>query len=118
MTDVLRRLVVEARFGGSGEGAGFGCGGTYTFNAGKSNRLHFLGLETFKDYQEVGIQWVSATPAGSLIAESSYQWRPDENFYGLAHNSVRDKHSIFALRQTSAGLRSEYQLKGRVSWRA
>src|SRR5207245_4563209 len=71
-TEELRRHGVEARFGGSGEGAGFGGGGTYTFNAGKSNRLHFVGLETFKDYQEVGIQWVSATPAGSLIAESSY----------------------------------------------
>jgi len=67
-TEELRRHGLEARFGGSGEGAGFGGGGTYTFNAGKSNRLHFLGLETFKDYQEVGIQWVSATPAGSLIA--------------------------------------------------
>ena len=117
-TEELRRHGLEARFGGSGEGAGFGGGGTYTFNAGKSNRLHFLGLETFKDYQEVGIQWVSATPAGSLIAESSYQWRPDENFYGLGHNSVRDKHSMFALRQTWAGLRWEYQVKGRVSWGA
>jgi hypothetical protein len=117
-TEELRRHGVEARFGGSGEGAGFGGGGTYTINAGKSNRLQLLGLETFKNYQEVGIQWMSATPAGSVIAESSYQWRPDENFYGLGHNSARDKHSMFALRQTWAGLRWEYQVKRRVTWGA
>ena len=113
-TEQLRQHGVEGRFGGSGEGAGFGGGGTYTFNAGKPNRLQFLGLATFKGYQEFGIKWDSATLAGSLIAESSYQWRPDENFYGLGHDSVRNKHSMFALRQAWAGLRWEYPVKGRV----
>jgi len=117
-TEELRHHGVEVRLGGSGEGAGFGGGGTYTYRAGKSNRLQFLGLETTKDYQEFGIQWRSATPAGSVIAESSYQWRPDENFYGIGHNSVRNKHSMFALRQTWASLRWEYQVKGRVRWGA
>jgi hypothetical protein len=113
-TEELRHHGVEARFGGSGEGAGFGGGGTYTYPARKNNRLQFLGLETIKNYQEFGIQWQSATPAGSVIAESSYQWRPDENFYGLGHNSVPNQHSMFALRQTWAGLRWEYHLKRRV----
>jgi hypothetical protein len=117
-TEELRHYGGEVRLGGSGEGAGFGGGGTYTFHAGKNNRLQFLGLETVKDYQEFGIQWRSATPAGSVIAESSYQWRPDENFYGIGHNSVRNKHSMFALRQTWAGLRWEYQVKGRLRWGA
>jgi hypothetical protein len=117
-TEELRQHGVEVRFGGSGEGASFGGGGTYTNRAGKTNRLQFLGLETIKDYQEFGIQWQSATPAGSVIAESSYQWRPDENFYGLGHNSVRAKHSMFALRQTWAGLRWEYQVKRRIRWGA
>jgi len=117
-TEELRHHGVQARFGGSGEGSGFGGGGTYTLHAGKANSLQFLGLATFKAYQEFGIQWQSTTPAGSVIAESSYQWRSDENFYGLGHNSVRTNHSMFALRQTWAGLRWEYQVKGRVRWGA
>jgi hypothetical protein len=114
----LRQHGIQARFGGSGEGAGFGGGGTYTFQAGEANRLQFLGLATFKSYEEFGIQWTSSTPAGTWIAESSYQWRPQENFYGLGHNSMRVKHSMFALRQTWAGVRWEYQVKGRVRWGA
>jgi len=118
-TEELRQRGVEARFGGSGEGAGLGGGVTYTFSPGEGQRLQLLGLGTFKQYQELGLQWTSRTPIGSLIGESSYQWRPEENFYGLGHNSPRDKHSMFALRQTWAGLRWECQVKDRrVRWGA
>jgi hypothetical protein len=80
----LRARGVAYRFGGSGEGAGFGGGGTFTVKS-----VSFLGLATFKGYQEFGVQWTAPLGTGRLIAESSYQWRPEENFYGLGHNLIQ-----------------------------
>ncbi len=116
--DEWRQRGVELTFGGSGEGAGFGGGVLYTVRAGESHRLQARALITFKRYQELDLQWTSGTSAGTLIAESSYQWRPEENFYGLGHNSSEKTHTAFALRQTWAGVRWEKQARGRLTWGA
>ena len=106
-TEMLRSRGVEGKFGGSGEGSGFGGGIALTFNPGKIQELRFLGLMTFKRYQEFGVQWSRELPASKFIIEASHQWRPQENFYGLGHNSLKSHHTNFALRQSWAGLRWE-----------
>jgi hypothetical protein len=104
-----RRRGLELQFGGSGEGSGIGGGASYQLRGGENNSVGILGLVTVRRYQEAGLNWAWTTPAGRLVAESSYQWRPEENFYGLGHDSERGKHSQFALRQSWLGVR--YELK-------
>ena len=60
------------------------------------------------------LDWTLAGGIHRLVAESSYQWRPQENFYGLGHDSLREKHSQFALRQSWGGLRYEVQPVRRI----
>lgn len=110
----LRRHGVEAHFGGSGEGTGIGGGATYRIRSGEGQSISILGLVTIRRYQELGLNWAWATAAGRFIAESSHQWRPEENFYGLGHNSTRGEHSQFALRQSWAGARYEITPAPRV----
>jgi len=117
-TEHLRSHGVEYRFGGSGEGAGLGGGGAYNIHTGGQNALRFEGLITFKGYQEFQTQWTSPLAASQFIAEASYQWRPQENFYGLGHNSLKEKHSNFALRQTWSGVRWEIKAAKRLTWGA
>jgi len=117
-TDNLRKHGVEYRFGGSGEGAGLGGGGSYTVRTGERGTFRLLGLLTFKGYQEFLTQWTNTLPANQLILEGSYQWRPQENFYGLGHGSLKEKHSNFALRQSWAGLRWEVKPAKRFHWGA
>jgi len=117
-TENLRKHGVEYRFGGSGEGAGLGGGGTYTVRTGERGTFRLLGLLTFKGYQEFLTQWTNTLPASQLIAEGSYLWRPQENFYGLGHGSLKEKHSNFALRQSWAGLRWEVKPAKRFRWGA
>ncbi len=106
-TEMLRSRGVEGKFGGSGEGSGFGGGIGLTFNLGKTQELRFLGLMTFKRYQEFGVQLSTELPASKFVIEGSHQWRPQENFYGLGHDSLKSQHTNFALRQSWAGLRLE-----------
>lgn len=105
--EMLRSRGVEGIFGGSGEGSGIGGGGTLTFNFGKAQKLRFMGLMTIKRYQEFGIQWSKEISAGKFIIEGSHQYRPQENFYGLGHDSLESQHTNFALRQSWAGIRLE-----------
>ena len=123
-TDDLHRRGVDLRFGGTGEGTGIGGGILYRIPTGESASIGLLGLITAKRYQEADLNWTLAEGIHRLVAESSYQWRPQENFYGLGHDSLREKHSQFALRQSWGGLRYEVQptrhvrtgLLYRVAW--
>ncbi len=114
----LRSHGIEARFGGTGEGTGLGGGGVYTLPLGAGNTLRFLGLGTFKGYQEFDVRWEGGLEHSRLTAAISYQWRPQENFYGLGHGSLAEKHSNFALRQTWAGVHYEVVAKKRLRWGA
>ena len=95
------------RFGGSGEGSGIGGGLDWTIRTGSNHGFGLLANVTAKWYQEFGVNWGVSSAHARLVLESSYQWRPQENFYGIGHDSLREKHSQFALRQTWAGVRSE-----------
>ena len=103
----LRQRGVTPRFGGSGEGTGIGGGVQYRIPTGERHAVNLLGLLTTLRYQEFGINWSWDTAAGRLLAESSYQWRPEENFYGLGHASSKQNHTTFALRQSWVGFRYE-----------
>jgi hypothetical protein len=98
---------VRAEIGGLGEGAGFGVGGAYTIPTVKRQPLQFLGRASFKGYQEFDVLWSNALETGKLELEASYQWRPQENFYGLGHGSRKSQHTNFALRQSWLGMRWE-----------
>jgi hypothetical protein len=101
-------------FGGLGEGTGFGGGTIYTLPFGESRKLQLLGNLTFRGYQEYDIQWSSAISRSDLVLESSYQWRPQENFYGLGHDSHVSDRTQFALRQTWVGARWQVNLLRRL----
>ncbi len=116
LTEYLRRRGVAVLFGGVGEGTGFGAGGSYTMRTGQQPTLRFLGRSTFKSYQEFDALWSFPLPRQRLEIEASYQWRPQENFYGLGHRSFKGKRSNFALRQTWTGVRWEIDIAKRVGW--
>jgi len=96
-------------FGGLGEGAGFGGGAIYRLYDRENHGLQFLGRASFKGYQEAELQWKASAKRLELSTEASYQWRPQENFYGLGHDSNRLQRTDFALRQTWVGARIQVQ---------
>lgn len=115
-TEYLRERGVDAGFGGAGEGTSIGGMGSYTYRFSDQQSLQFIGRATFKHYQEFGTLYSYRLPRAKLELETSYQWRPQENFYGLGHASSRGKRSNFALRQSWVGLRWETQPKKWIAW--
>ena len=125
-TETLRQHGVSAMIGGVGEGTGIGLGGTYTMLTGGHSDLRFLGRGSFtKGYQEFDIRWTLSSECRTLgnpmpvskfnlVLETSYQWRPEENFYGLGMESTENVRTKFALRQTWGGLRLEFAPKTRL----
>ena len=49
------------------------------------------------------MRWTSSSPRTEFTVAASYQWRPNENFYGLGHRSSNADHTDFALRQSWVG---------------
>jgi len=108
-TEYLRERGITAIFGGLGEGTGFGLGGSYTVGAGGRSELRFLGRASIvKGYGEFDVRWQSPPRKLRLWLEGSYQWRPQENFYGLGMDSRKENRTQYALRQTWSGLRFEF----------
>jgi hypothetical protein len=112
----LRSYGVILRFGGMGEGSGFGGGASYFRQVRERHKLQLLGLLTFRAYQELDFQWSSALGPSQLFWEASYQWRPQENYYGPGHDSQRQLHANFALRQSWAGIRWELRPAKHFRW--
>src|SRR5262245_22755724 len=79
----LARLGIAGLFGGLGEGTGFGGGASYTIRPSSYQSLRFLGRATIRHYEEADFKWTINPPGTEISFESSYQWRPRENFYGL-----------------------------------
>lgn len=103
----LRGYGIIPKFGGMGQGSGFGGGLIYEFRPAENHALRTMALVTFKNYQELGLEWNSGLPASQFYLEVSYQWRPQENYYGYGHDSSKATHTSFALRQSWTGLRYE-----------
>jgi outer membrane protein assembly factor BamA len=120
----LRERGVTPKFGGMGEGSGLGGGAMYEHRFGEANSIQFTALVTFKNYQEADLRWRTSLPGSAFLAEASWQWRPQENYYGYGHESLRSERTSFALGQTWAGVRFEIYphrrlrigVLDRVSW--
>jgi hypothetical protein len=99
----MRELGIEPLFGGMGEQTGFGGGLGYKIFRSNWQNTTVLGRATFAHYQEFDIRWAATPPKTDITLAASYQWRPQENFYGLGQDSLESQHTSFALRQTWLG---------------
>lgn len=105
--DALRRRGILPVFGGTGEGTGFGGGLTYLAGAEKKSQFRMDLNITTTNYEEFDLSVAEVLGPSKLYLEGSYQWRPQENFYGLGHSSLEGQRTNFALRQTWTGVRYE-----------
>lgn len=112
-TDYLYNKGIVLNFGGMGEGTGIGLGATVTQGQGQQFRFGGRGA-LLTGYQEFDAVWKTPTGIGNLQVETSYQWRPRENFYGLGHDSSPDDRTNFALRQTWGGWQWEVKPRPRL----
>ncbi len=103
----LRAHGILPVFGGTGEGTGFGGGLGFVIGEGRRSQFRTDLAITTANYEEFDVSWLQAVGPSKLFLEGSYQWRPQENFYGLGHNSSKSQHTNFALRQTWTGVRYE-----------
>ncbi len=104
-------------YGGLGQGSGFGLGITQEIPPRPDARARdYLGdervvglkltarISPLTNYQELSASFeTSPFLRSSLIVHTDYQWRPDEQFYGLGQDSREEDRSSFGLRQWSAG---------------
>jgi len=116
--DRMRELGIAGLFGGMGEQTGFGAGGSYTLRMSKSQEITYLARATMARYQEYDMQWTLKPAKADIVFETSYQWRPKENFYGLGHDSLESQHTDFALRQSWVGARAEIHAVKHFTWGA
>lgn len=105
--DALHARGIFPVFGGAGESTGLGGGLTFMVGQEKKSQLRLDLKITTSNYEEFDLSWARAFGRTRLLLEGSYQWRPQENFYGLGHNSLKSQRTDFALRQTWTGLRYE-----------
>ena len=97
---------VHARFGGIGDGSGFGLGVEFTNNASKPSNVHFSSVlhATFRKYV-LATAGISVDPTGGqrerfqLDFTGRYTLRPRDNFYGLGPGSFRSNRSNYDLQE-------------------
>jgi hypothetical protein len=105
--DRLRSHGITPVFGGSGEGTGLGGGFNFVAGPPTQGQLRLVLNVTTRKYQEFDLSWAQTLGRSRLFLEGSYQWRPQENFYGLGQESLQYQRTNFALRQTWTGVRYE-----------
>ncbi|MBL8206423.1 MAG: BamA/TamA family outer membrane protein [Blastocatellia bacterium] len=97
---------VHARFGGIGDGSGFGLGVEFTNNASKPSNVRLSSIlhATFRQYV-LATAGISVDPTGGkrerfqLDFTGRYQLRPRDNFYGLGPDSFRSNRSNYDLQE-------------------
>lgn len=97
---------VHARFGGIGDGSGFGLGVEFTNNASKPSNVRLSSVlhATFRKYV-LATAGISVDPTGGkrerfqLDFTGRYTLRPRDNFYGLGTNSLRSNRSTYDLQE-------------------
>ncbi|MBS1808218.1 MAG: BamA/TamA family outer membrane protein [Acidobacteria bacterium] len=108
--------IVHPRFGGIGDGSGFGLGVEFTNNVSKSPNLKLSALlhGTFRRYllTSAGIS-VDPTRGGrerfQLDFTGRYQLRPREQFYGLGPDSLRSNRSNYNLQERGFNFASVFK---------
>ncbi len=102
----LANPYIHARFGGIGDGSGFGLGVEFTNNASKPSNVRLSSIlhATFRKYV-LATAGVSVDPTGGkrerfqLDFTGRYTLRPRDNFYGLGINSLRSNRSNYDLQE-------------------
>lgn len=102
----LANPYVHARFGGIGDGSGFGLGVEFTNNASKPSNVRLSSVlhATFRKYV-LATAGISVDPTGGkrerfqLDFTGRYTLRPRDNFYGLGINSLRSNRSNYDLQE-------------------
>ncbi|MFN7930351.1 MAG: BamA/TamA family outer membrane protein [Blastocatellia bacterium] len=102
----LRNPYIHPRFGGTGDGSGFGLGVEFTNNIQQPSnvRLSALLQATFRSYV-LARAGISIDPTGGkrerfqLDFTGRYQLRPRDNFYGVGFNSQRSNRSNYDLQE-------------------
>ncbi len=95
---------VHARFGGIGDGSGFGLGVEFTNNASKPSNVRLSSVlhATFRKYV-LATAGISVDPTGGnrervqLDFTGRYILRPRDNFYGLGPGSLQSNRSNYYL---------------------
>jgi hypothetical protein len=119
----LGRAGFRPLFGGMGEGSGIGIGTVFQVPRRlvlepEATALSLLGrFSVLSGYQEFGASFFTS-PVGksNLTLYTTYQWRPNEPYYGFGQDSSLDDASSFALRQTAFSARWELKPVPRVNF--
>jgi hypothetical protein len=99
---ILNNPYIHARFGGIGDGSGFGLGVEFTNNANKPSNVRLSSIlhATFRRYV-LATGGISIDPTGGkrervqLDFTGRYILRPRDNFFGLGPNSMRSNRSNY-----------------------
>ena len=102
----LANPYIHARFGGIGDGSGFGLGVEFTNNTSKPSNVRLSSVlhATFRKYV-LATAGISVDPTGGkrerfqLDFTGRYLLRPRDNFYGLGPNSFRSNRSNYDLQE-------------------
>ena len=108
---------VHARFGGIGDGSGFGLGVEFTNNASKPSNVRLSSVlhATFRQYV-LATAGISVDPTGGkrerfqLDFTGRYTLRPRDNFYGLGPGSLRSNRSNYDLQERGFNFSSGWKL--------
>ncbi|MDA2913364.1 outer membrane protein assembly factor [Acidobacteriia bacterium AH_259_A11_L15] len=113
---------IQPLFGGLGDGSGFG-GGAYLSTAewlSKNLNVFFTSHLTSRKYFETVLGTRADPTAGSLQDFSidfiaRYRLRPEEDFWGLGPQSLRDQRTNYDLQERGVGLTASVHLPRRVN---
>lgn len=102
----MNHPIVHPRFGGMGDGSGFGLGVEFTNNVSKTPNVKLSALlqGTFRRYLFTAAG-ISVDPTGGgrerfqLDFTGRYQLRPRDQFYGLGPDSFRSNRSNYDLQE-------------------
>ena len=102
----LANPYIHARFGGIGDGSGFGLGVEFTNNTSKPSNVRLSSVlhATFRQYV-LATAGISVDPTNGqrerfqIDLTGRYQLRPRDNFYGIGPNSFRSNRSNYDLQE-------------------
>jgi Omp85 superfamily domain len=108
---------IHARFGGIGDGSGFGLGVEFTNNASKPSNVRLSSIlhATFRRYL-LATGGISIDPTGGkrervqLDFTGRYILRPRDNFYGLGPGSLRSNRSNYYLQDRGFNFTAGWKL--------
>jgi hypothetical protein len=114
---VLARPELHPVFGSLGDGSGFGFG-WYSSTAPvgpKQSRLWIQSQFTFRRYSETwaGLE-LAPTERFRIELTGRYRFRPEEDFHGVGHDSLRSQRSTYTLKEGGVGVGASYNAPAKL----